>query len=260
MKKLVLRLLIASGLSGQAFAADVYDDWLQMDDSAGYDSGWEASAFVYGWALSMNGEVGVKPFPRLDYDVTFEEFFDNLKEYFSAFGEVRRGRFGIAADFIFADISDGINVLEEGIFEVRTGGDLGIATLMAEYRLWEQNKSSVDVMAGARLWYFKDDIEVIVGGDTGFTGSEYTWVDPMIGAKMRIQCDCPLYFTGWGMIGGFGASAKLDWDVFGGIGYEVTDHLSIIGGYRAIGIDYEGDELIFDEIMHGPMFGGILQY
>lgn len=57
------------------------------------------------------------------------------------------------------------------------------------------------------------------------------------------------------MIGGFGASSKIDWDVFGGLGYEINQHMSVLAGYRAIGANYEGDELLFDVIQHGPMIG-----
>lgn len=84
------------------------------------------------------------------------------------------------ADLFSADTSDGINLIDEGVLEVKMGGDIAIATLMGEYRIWEQQKSSVDLMAGARLWYFKDELEVVIGDKslTGFGGDGYTWVDP----------------------------------------------------------------------------------
>lgn len=34
----------------------------------------------------------------------------------------------------------------------------------------------------------------------------------MIGAKARIETGTPFYFTGWGMIGGFGVSSDIAWD------------------------------------------------
>lgn len=83
----------------------------------------------------------------------------------------------------------------------------------------------------------------------------------MIGAKMRMQGDSsPLFFKGWAMIGGFGASSEIDWDVFGGVGYQISDRMSVLGGYRAVGVDYEGDDLLFDVIQHGPMIGAMFEY
>jgi hypothetical protein len=82
----------------------------------------------------------------------------------------------------------------------------------------------------------------------------------MIGVKTRIQGDSPFYLSGWAMIGGFGAASKIDWDVFGGVGYEFRKKMSILVGYRAIGVDYEGDDLIFNVIQHGPMVGSVIDF
>ena len=82
----------------------------------------------------------------------------------------------------------------------------------------------------------------------------------MIGVKTRLQGASPWYLTGWGMIGGFGVSSDVDWDVFGGVGYEVTDRVSLIAGYRAVGVDYESDDLLFDIIQYGPVLGGVFRF
>ena len=77
---------------------------------------------------------------------------------------------------------------------------------------------------------------------------------------MRVQCNCPFFFNGWAMIGGLGASSNIDWDVFGGLGYEFNDHKSILAGYRAIGVDYEDDGLVFDIVQHGPIIGALFDF
>jgi len=86
------------------------------------------------------------------------------------------------------------------------------------------------------------------------------WVDPMIGVKGRLQGASPWYLTAWGMIGGFGVSSDLAWDAFAGIGYELSDRWSLVGGYRGLGVDYESDGFVFDVIMHGPIVGGVFRF
>jgi len=262
-RQLVTMVGLSVGLAGYAIAADLdqYDFITPTTDPVVAANNWEASLYVYGWMASQDSSRGIDGFPAVDIDISFEEFLENIEFYAAGFGEVRRGRFGVAADLFFADVSDGISLVAGTDLQVKMGGEVGIATLMGEYRIWEQQKSYVDVMAGARLWYFKDSLDVIIGStELGFTGKGYTWVDPMIGAKFRLQCDCRFYLSGWGMIGGFGASSKIDWDVFGGVGYQIRENMSVLVGYRAIGVDYEGDELLFDAIQHGPMIGTLFEF
>lgn len=133
---------------------------------------------------------------------------------------------------------------------------LTIGTLMGEYRVVQQGKTSVDLMAGARLWAVSND--VTLGGLSG-SDDEY-WVDPMIGVKSRVQGASPWYVTGWAMIGGFGVSADIDWDLFGGVGYEFSDRFSLVAGYRGLGVDYSNDGFVFDVIEHGPILGGVFRF
>jgi hypothetical protein len=62
------------------------------------------------------------------------------------------------------------------------------------------------------------------------------------------------------MIGGFGVSSDLGWDAFAGLGYEFNDRFSMVGGYRALGVDYTNDEFVFDVVQHGPIFGGVYRF
>ena len=59
---------------------------------------------------------------------------------------------------------------------------------------------------------------------------------------------------------GFGVSSDIDWDLFGGIGYEVSDRISLVGGYRGIGVDYSSGGFVFDVIEHGPILGGVFRF
>ena len=82
----------------------------------------------------------------------------------------------------------------------------------------------------------------------------------MVGFKARIDTNSPVYFTGWGLIGGFGVGADLDWDAMGGIGYEWTDKFSTVLGYRAIGIDYDDDGFVYDVVQQGVALGLVFNF
>jgi hypothetical protein len=62
------------------------------------------------------------------------------------------------------------------------------------------------------------------------------------------------------MIGGFGVNSDFTWDVMGALGYEVTDSISMIGGYRALGVDYADGDFVFDVVQHGPILGAVFRF
>ena len=45
-----------------------------------------------------------------------------------------------------------------------------------------------------------------------------------------------------------------------GLGYEVTDSISMIGGYRALGVDYADGDFVFDVVQHGPILGAVFRF
>jgi hypothetical protein len=77
----------------------------------------------------------------------------------------------------------------------------------------------------------------------------------MIGAKGRINLSRGFYLTDWVMIGGFGVSSAIDWDVMGGIGYDFNKTFSLVAGYRALGVDFSDNGFVFDVVQQGPFLG-----
>jgi hypothetical protein len=62
------------------------------------------------------------------------------------------------------------------------------------------------------------------------------------------------------MVGGFGVSSDIDWDLFGGVGYQFNDTFSFVAGYRAVGVDYQDGDFLFDVIQQGPILGGVFRF
>ena len=101
---------------------------------------------------------------------------------------------------------------------------------MGQWRAVDSEEVTLDLMAGARYWHLANDIEARVSLSASglgpldpvlrkeFRGSDgASWIDPMVGVKSRIDTTTPVYFTGWGMIGGFGVGSDLNWDVMGDV-------------------------------------------
>lgn len=248
------------GVAQVAHSADLLPAPAPTIEPAAFDERWSAAFGAYVWAASLDGSVGVGRLPTADVSASFGDILENLDLAFMAAGEVRYDRFGVFADFVYTRVSaDGSGPL--GFVTAEATAEVTTATLMGQFRAVERDRSSIDVMAGARLWN--------VGGDLSLTGPlgntisrtrDETWVDPMIGARARLQGGSPWYATGWGMIGGFGVSSDIAWDVLAGVGYEFNDRISLLAGYRALGVDYRDDDFVFDVVQHGPVISGILRF
>jgi len=52
-----------------------------------------------------------------------------------------------------------------------------------------------------------------------------------------------------------GGGSQFTYQLFGGIGFQLTRHFSLTGGYRHLKVDYDKDGFLFDVALHGPVFG-----
>ena len=111
---------------------------------------------------------------------------------------------------------------------------------------------------GTRLSVDLDPIGGLLGR-TNFSDGD-TWVDPMIGAKARLNISDGFYLTGWGLVGGFDVGSDLTWDAMGAVGYEATNSVSLIAGYRALGVDYSSGPFLFDVVESGPIVGASIKF
>ncbi len=78
--------------------------------------------------------------------------------------------------------------------------------------------------------------------------------------KFKADLGSDFYASGWGMVGGFGVSSDMMWDVMGGLGYDVNDSFSVFGGYRAVSVDYSNDGFVYDVVQQGPIFAGVFRF
>ena len=78
------------------------------------------------------------------------------------------------------------------------------------------------------------------------------WFDPYVGLYGRYNFNKTYYTAVRGQIGGFGVGADLMRQVEGVIGINLTHSIFTEVGYRALGIDYENNSLLFDVVYHGP--------
>jgi hypothetical protein len=241
-----------------AFSATVHAADIAPPDT----SDWTFTVAPYLWASGLNGKAGAFGLPAQDVDASFSDILENLQFAVMAVGEARNGRFSIGMDIAYTVLGNEVNT-PNGIVanDIDVSSTLFMGTVVGGYSIFETDTANVDLVAGARLWSADLDLDVNGGRLDGRNfGDGATWVDPLAGAKFKAELTPEIYIAGWGMIGGFGVSSDLMWDVFGGGGYKFNDSFSMFAGYRAVSVDYSDDGFTYDMVQHGPVFGGAFKF
>lgn len=248
------RCLLAS-LAALAVIATAHadDTAAQAKDS----EDWTVTVAPYLWAASIEGTVAQPALPELDVSASFGDIWDHLDIALMGVAQARKGRFGLFADAQHIQLSAG-TATPAGLLASSTEVTVTTTTVFgaASWRAVDTGELGLDVMAGLRWWSSRNEITFTGGALNGRTRAQTeTWVDPTIGLGGSYDLGGSFFATGWAMAGGFGAGSRSAWDVMAGLGYEVGDNLSLIGGYRALSVDYENDGFVYDVVQAGPLFG-----
>ena len=230
------------------------------------ESGWTYEIAPYGWLPGIKGDAALFGSPPLEVDVKFLDLLEaidwsNFPPLVMLKGEVRNDRFGLFADVIHMALEVDTSTPGPVFSSATLNLEITLATALGFYRVAEEGESHLDVLAGGRLWSVDADLGLGAGILAGVSASDdETWVDPVIGIKGQYGFNDKVFVKGWGMIGGFGASSEFMWDVFGGLGYQVSDWFAATAGWRHIGVDYQKGAFLFDVDIDGPMIEGSFKF
>lgn len=231
---------------------------------------WTLSVAPYVWGAGLRGDVGLFGVRPVSVNMSFGDIADSLRFGGMFVGEAHNGTWGVLTDVIYIKTAMGRTVgrTVAGVplalsGNVETSSFTG--TIMGQYRLVSRPGVTLDLMAGVRVWSVNNDIKLglTAGGAplAGLGGSDgSTWADPMVGIRGRLDLSSSWFLTGWGIGGGFDAGSDISWDVLAGVGYQWTDQLSIVGGYRAVGINYKNNGFVYDIVQRGPVLGALFRF
>ena len=255
---LVASLLFAAGaFSNAASAADMPGP---APVEVVTDSGWTFAAAPYFWMAGVKGETGQFGFAPISFDASFSDVIKNFDIGFMGAAEARKGRFAVISDVMYAKVGDTVDT-QNGILADSISVDTTTFSMLVagSYRVIDNPEGNLDLLGGARVWSVDTDITLNNSplAKTFFSDGD-TWVDGMVGASGRLFLSPQVYLTGWAMIGAGGSD--LTWDVMGGAGYVWSDRVSLVGGYRALSVDYTNGDFVYDVVQQGPFLGARISF
>lgn len=218
------------------------------------DDGWHFQATPYFWLAGLHGIGGVGN-RTAGVEMSFGDVFGALN--FAAMGtfEARKRKFVSLTDLEYVSVSDDRATPGPFFSSVDAGFKTFIFDQEVGYRVYENgNGASIDVLGGARVWRVKSDFEFGAGilPAVRIEGSR-SWVDAVGGLRGKAPLSKKVFLTGKFDLGGGGS--QFTWQAFGGAGYSIKDNIALIFGYRALDVDYNKNNFVYDMNQRGPIFG-----
>jgi hypothetical protein len=215
----------------------------------------------YLWFSGLHGNVGalgqVAP-----VSVSFSDVFKQLNIGYMSVLDVRRKRVGLLTDLVFISVSSDQKSTPVG--SVYSGFLANAKTFFIDpelyFRLIDKERGSVDVVSGARFWHLNNSLDLVPVDTTQpnvTVGQTQFWVDPLVGARFRLNLDKGWFVNLKGDAGGFGVGSKKTYQIYGGMGKEFKKKYSMLLGYRYLDMDYQNVSggFLYDTHMSGFLAG-----
>ncbi len=263
---------------------------------------WRFAVAIYGWATNLSGSATARG-NTVDINASVIDLIqksDSLAA-FDGYVEANKGRFGLYGDLVWAKLGipasaavyrnpiAGVKLSLQANAAVTTSLTIVEAGGLYELVKWqggEQSYTAIDALVGGRFWNMSTQVNLDLTGAIGFSdprlaqfdrsktigiadSGTLSWVDPLVGLRLRHQFSPSQQFALRGDIGGFGipGSSLLTWQLSGIYSYtwQFTGYsLSAGAGYRAlstnINFDNGPNSSNLNLVIHGPLIGAAVKF
>jgi hypothetical protein len=219
-----------------------------QESSAADTSHWEFTVAPYFLAPYMDGVLGVRNL-SLPVDATPGDIFDKLQFGAMLYLEMRKGPWGAFVDGLYMNL--------EQAAQGSAGATASARQSAVEVSASRRISPALDLLVGARVNVL-DAAQTLPTPDTTRAQSQ-TWVDPLIGVRLRAPLPAPWQLGIMADIGGFSVGSQLAYQIYPVAGVRISRLLSIHVAYRFLDMDYESgtgaDAFTYDVSTYGPEIG-----
>lgn len=219
-------------------------------------AGWHFELSPYLWFAGTHGTVGA-----LGRTASVHASAWDITQHFN-FGlmggaELRHDRFLLTGDMLWLRLSDSSALPFPGLAatsaDVRVGQFLW--TSKVGYRLIDGEKFKADADIGSRYWHLGQRLNFnpsILG--LNITASQ-SWADIVVGGRVVFPLGPKLSLIALGDVGGWNATAKLDYQFAGLLNFNVSPKWTVSAGYRYLFVDYRSGTNLYNMVTDGAVLG-----
>jgi hypothetical protein len=219
-------------------------------------SSWWLTIAPYAWVTATDGDMGVAG-RVAPVDISFRDTLEELEFAFMIAAEAGIDRWVFGIDALYGASSSSATLPAAAAPFTRGAVDFDqfFGRIHAGYQVIDQEDARLTAFVGMRYSYLSTEIVLSGGAPPVTADGSNSWVDPVIGMHgSRDISDC-WFIYGGGDIGGFGVNSDLIWQANIALGYRMSDRLSLLAGYRGLGVDYSDGGFLVDTVAHGPVIG-----
>jgi hypothetical protein len=214
---------------------------------------WTFGGSVYLWAAGVEGTSAEGD----DIDIPFTELLGSLEGGLMGILAAQKGKWTVIADLLYLSIHEEdettanlVGLPIELDVDVKLRGF--VSTFGVAYRVIDEDRTSLDLLAGAR--YFDLDVDF----DAEFAAQKIEYsdsghaLDGIIGGQALISLTDRWYVSFYGDVGT--GDSEVTWQAWPGVGYRFGN-VDAVAGYRHLAWETDDGDTFEDLSFSGPMLG-----
>jgi hypothetical protein len=215
---------------------------------------WRYSFTPYGWLTGLEGDVGVGPVSS-SVDLNPSDILSSLKFALMGTAEAHKGAWMVSADGAYASLGTNRALAIRGATgELSMEQRETIIQPTGGYTL-DFGRWSVDFLAGMRYWNLSTTIDLDRSTQSSDERSDSRqWLDATGGFRFRWTPYEKVNFVAAADAGGGGSRGT--WQAYSSLGYDFWQKWSLGIAYRALAVNYDRDDFLFDTRTKGFAIGG----
>jgi hypothetical protein len=214
---------------------------------------WSLGGSVYLWAAGVEGTSAEGD----DIDISFTELLDSLEGGIMGVVAAQKGKWTVIADLLYLSIHEEdettanlVGLPIELDVDVKLRGF--VSTFGVAYRVIDEDRTSLDLLAGARYFDLDVDFDAEVGpGKIEYSDSGDA-LDGIIGGQALISLTDRWYVSFYGDVGT--GDSEVTWQAWPGVGYRFGN-VDAVAGYRHLAWETDDGDTFEDLSFSGPMLG-----
>lgn len=222
---------------------------------------WQHTVILYGMGAAIDGEATLGDL-TVPVDFSMSDVFDALEFGAMAAWRVRNDTWSFTLDATYMGLG-GTHEGSRGLVK----GDLDVDQVTVMGTLGRRWTEHVEFLASLAYFDLSADLKLtttapVSGVVTVREASDgASWVDPLVGLQYNVPFADRWRFNLRGDVGGFGLGSDFSYQGLVNVGWQATDSVHLILGYRIIGFDYEDGNRgsrnyqRFDLTEQGPLAG-----
>jgi hypothetical protein len=229
----------------------------ETSSPANNDNGWHFDLAPYLWFAGAHGTVEVQG-RTASIHASPSDLLSHADFGLMGAAEARHKRFLLDGDLLWIRLSDSralpLAVPNSISADVRLGQL--VWTSKIGYRVIDHKKVKADANVGVRFWHEGQKLSFNPSRlGLSFTPSQ-NWADIVIGGRVQLPAGHKVSVDLGGDVGGWNATAKLDYEFAALLGYKISRKWTLLAGYRYLFVDYRpGNSSVLNLVTSGALIG-----